>query len=301
MNSAMELKVEYASVSHAVRFDGDDGIDEQRRALEALLCRCESTKGLREAVKQEKRHIEAMEQEYSMSAPETYASVSGGQGRGDRFRHGNFCGQAYMTVNDFAAYYSQGRQGTPNASGALRATETVTAKDCTDSGVILCRTPSEKKRKLENKENMPLVARVEKMAREWFEPDDRVVVHHEKKKGFPFSMVACFVIIAVSLMMLVSGTVMVAGAKSDVSELKHEVAQLSDQAQLLQDRMESEINYLEVYRIATEEYGMVDADFVRGTYLGRDAQNYIEVYEKPDDTQTAFATLLAAIGIHIGD
>ena len=300
MNSAMELKVEYATVSHAVRFDGDDGIEDQRRALRALLSRC-GNKGLQEAVKQEKRHIDAMEQEYSMSAPETYASVSGGQGRGDRFRHGNFRGQAYMTVDDFAAYYSQCRQGKPTARGELRATDTVTAKDCTDSGVILCRTPSEQKKTKENKKKLPLVARVDQMAREWFEPDDRVLPRREKGKAFPLSMVACFVIIAVSLMMLVSGTVMVAGAKSDVSELKGEVAQLSNEAQLLQDRLESEIDYLEIYRIATEEYGMVDADFVRGTYLGRDAQNYIEVYEKPDDTQTAFATLLAAIGIHIGD
>ena len=301
MNSAMELKVEYASVSHAVRFDGDDGIDEQRRALEDLLCRCESTKGLREAVKQEKRHIDAMEQEYSMSAPEMYASISGGQGRGDRFRHGNFRGQAYMTVDDFATYYSQCRQGASNASDELRATETVTAKDCTDSGVILCRTPKQKTRKIRNTKSAALIARADQIAREWFERDDRVIPGQKAKKAFPLSMIACFVVIAVSLMMLVSGTVMVAGAKSDVSELKKEVAQLSSEANVLEDRLESEINYLEVYRIATEEYGMVDADFVRGTYLGRDAQNYIEVYEKPDDTQTAFATLLAAIGIHIGD
>ena len=302
MNRAMELKVEYASVSHAVRFDGDDGIEDQRRALKALLSRCENDKGLREAVKQDKRHIEAMEQEYSMSAPEIYARVSGGLGRGDRFRHGEFRGQAYMTVDDFATYYSQCRQSTSVASGQARATKTVTAKDCTDSGVILCRAPQKKTtRSFQHTKSAMLIARVEKTAREWFERDDRVLPSREKKKAFPFSMVACFVIIAVSLMMLVSGTVMVAGAKGEVSELKKEVAQLSDEAQVLEDRLESEIDYLEVYRIATEEYGMVDADFVKGSYLGRDAQNYIEVYDKPDDTQTAFATLLAAIGIHIGD
>ena len=309
MNSAIELKPEYATVSHAVRFDGDDGIEDQRRALRALLSRC-GNRGLQGAVKQEKRHIDAMERECSMSAPEIYsASVSGVQGRGDRFRHGEFHGQAYMTVNDFAAYYSQCRQSKPTARVERTVAKTVTAKDCMDSGVILCSPQGERKsdriQKIEKNKKKAgehaLVARAERMAREWFEPDDRVLRRREKGKAFPLSMVACFVIIAVSLMMLVSGTVMVAGATQEVSALRSEVAALSEEAVLLENRLESEINYLEVYRIATEEYGMVDADFVKGSYLGTDAENYIEVYEKEDDTTAGLATLLAAIGIHIGE
>ncbi len=307
MNRAIELKPEYATVSHAVRFDGDDGIEDQRRALQALLSRC-GNKGLQGAVKQEKRHIDAMEQEYSASAPRIYsARVSGVQGRGDRFRHGEYRGQAYMTVNDFAAYYSQCRQSKPTARGEQMATDTVTAKDCMDSGAILCSTPAHETAPVAAKNSkhkarvLPLVNRVEAVAREWFEPDERVLRRREKGKPFPLSLVASFLMIAVSLMMLISGSVMVAGAKGEVSELRGEVAQLSHEAELLENRLESEINYLEVYRIATEEYGMIDADFVKGSYLGKDAENYIEVYEKEEDTTATLATLLAAIGIHIGE
>jgi hypothetical protein len=100
---------------------------------------------------------------------------------------------------------------------------------------------------------------------------------------------------------MLSGTVMVAGAKKDVSELKREVAKLSNEAQLLENEFESQIDYLEIYRVATEEYGMVDADFVCGSYLGSETDSYIEVYEKEDDATAGLATLLAAIGIHIGD
>jgi hypothetical protein len=114
-------------------------------------------------------------------------------------------------------------------------------------------------------------------------------------------MVACFVIIAVSLMMMISGTVMVAGVKGEVGELKKDVKNLSNQAILLENKLESEIDYLEVYRLATEEYGMIDADFVKGSYLGTDTENYIEVYDQDEDATAGLATLLAAIGIHIGD
>ncbi len=303
MNSVMELKPEYATVSHAVRFDGDDGIEEQRRALQALLSRC-GNRGLQEAVKQEKRHIEAMERECSASAPGIYsASVSGVRGRGDQFRHGSFRDRAYMTVDDFAAYYSQCRQSTPTARGEQKAAKTVTAKDCMDSGAILCSTPNKKvSKKYQIKEKKTsIVTRVEQVAREWFAPDDRMLSRKMHRKPLPISMIACFVMVAVSLMLLVSGSVMVAGAKQDVSELKSEVASLSDEAMLLENKMESQIDYLEVYRIATEEYGMVDADFVKGSQLGANGESYIEVYDKEDDTPSGLATLLAAIGIHIGE
>lgn len=307
MNSAIELKPEFATVSHAVRFDGDDGIEDQRRALRALISRC-GNKGLQGAVKNEKRHIEAMEQEYSASAPGIYsASVSGVQGRGDRFRHGAYRGQAYMTIHDFAAYYSQCRQSEPTARGEQDATVTVTAKDCMDSGAILCRTLESQSATPADSQNkkmarvLPLVNRIEGVAREWLEPDERIVRRKDKRGAFPLSMVASFVMIAVSLMLLISGSVMVAGAKSEVSQLRGEVAQLTSEAAMLENQLESEINYLEVYRIATKEYGMVDADFVRGAYLGTDRENYTEVYEKEEDTAAGLATLLAAIGIHIGE
>jgi cell division protein FtsB len=210
-----------------------------------------------------------------------------------------------MTVDDFATYYSQCRKSKPTARGEQTAAEAVTAKDCTDSGVILCSTPVKNQNKQDINENpsekTSLVARVERVAKEWFAPDDRMLRRRTAGKAFPVSLVACFVIIAVSMMLLVSGTVMVAGAKKDVSELKREVAKLSNEAQLLENEFESQIDYLEIYRVATEEYGMVDADFVCGSYLGSETDSYIEVYEKEDDATAGLATLLAAIGIHIGD
>ena len=305
--SAIECKTEYATVSYAVRFDGDVGMEEQRRAVQAIISRC-GNRGLHGEVIQNKRHIDAMEQECSASAPEIYsASVSGVQGRGDRFRHGSFCGKAYMTVNDFAAYYSQHRQSEPTARGERVTESAVTAKDCTGSGVILCSAPenkSESAKRAHALKHNALAARAERvasLAREWFEPDDRVRRSRVTAKAFPMSMVACFVIIAVSLMLMISGTVMVAGVKSEVGELKNDVKELSNQAVLLENKLESEIDYLEVYRLATEEYGMIDADFVKGSYLGTNTENYIEVYDQDEDATAGLATLLAAIGIHIGE
>ena len=207
-----------------------------------------------------------------------------------------------MTVDDFAAYYSQCRQSTPTARGAQGSAKAVTAKDCMGSGAILCSTPEKKiSKKYQIKEKKTsIVASAEKMTREWFAPDDRMLSRKMQRTPLPVSMIACFVMVAVSLMLLVSGSVMVAGAKQEVSELKSEVAALGDEVMLLENKMESQLDYLEIYRIATEEYGMVDADFVKGSQLGKGGESYIEIYDKDESTLDGLATLLAAIGIHIG-
>lgn len=302
--SVLECKTEYATVSHAVRFDGDDGIEEQRHALQALLSRCHE-QGLHKSAKEEKRHSSAVEQECRASETDS-ASVSEVQGRGDRFRHGEFCGKAYMTVDDFAVYYAQRRPSTPIASGVPNAKGAVQAKERKDSDAPvrdMSKSPKSKRTRhaLSVRKTDSALALLESMAREWLEPNDRVRRDSRRAKPFPLSLVAGFVVIAISLMLLISGSVMVAGVKSDVGELKREVNALSSETALMENQWESELDYLEIYRLATEEYGMIDAQFVQSEYLGAGAENYVEVCETEEKTTTGWATLLAAIGIHLGD
>ena len=113
-------------------------------------------------------------------------------------------------------------------------------------------------------------------------------------------MIATFVVIAVSLMLIVSSSVMVANAKREVSNLGNEVAELEKQAALMTDRLESEINYLDIYKIATEKYGMVPSSMVNSMYLDKTEGNTVESFEEEDDGKVGLSTLLSAIGIHLG-
>ena len=94
MDRAIELTTEYSIVSGAVRYDGDDGIEEQKRALRSLFSHC--SKG---AMSNTSR-ASVMEQECStVSADEAEMAA---QGRGARIRHGSFDGRSYMNVDDFS-------------------------------------------------------------------------------------------------------------------------------------------------------------------------------------------------------
>jgi hypothetical protein len=115
----------------------------------------------------------------------------------------------------------------------------------------------------------------------------------------PVSVIATLVVIAVSLMLIVSSSVMVADAKRDVSNLGDEVAALEKEAELMTDRLESEINYLEIYKIATEQYGMIPSSMVNSLYLDKTEGNTVETFEEEDEGKVGLSTLLSAIGIHI--
>lgn len=279
MNRAIELKSETTAVSYAIRFDGDDGIDEQKRALHALVSRCEK-RGANRAKAMSATRTDAIERECGEGTSENECNVNG---RGDRFRHGNFQGKSYMNVDDFTDYFAQHRASSGSDGHKI-------AVSCgTDSGAA--NNGAQKKRA------GAMVTFARKLAEEWLMPDGHTTHRVGEKKHLPLSTIAVFFVIALSLMLMVSGTVMVAGAKREVSDLRYEVESLADEAALLEDRLESEIDYFEVYRVATEELGMVDAGFVGAAYLNESAENKIEAYTNEEDPSTGLATLLAAIGV----
>jgi hypothetical protein len=93
---------------------------------------------------------------------------------------------------------------------------------------------------------------------------------------------------------------MVAGAKREVSALGDEVDVLAKEAELATDRFEASINYLDIYQIATERYGMIPASFANSMYVDQNKQNTIENFENDGEATVGLSTLLSAIGIYIG-
>jgi hypothetical protein len=101
-------------------------------------------------------------------------------------------------------------------------------------------------------------------------------------------------------MLIVSSTVMVSTAKRDAAEAQDSAARLQKEAQLAEDKLESSIDYLEIYRTATEELGMIPATQVQSVYVNTAENNTIEIVDEQEDAP-ALTTLLSAIGIGIGE
>lgn len=285
-----------------VRVSAEGVSDREDAVLHALTRRC-SGRGFGRAAELHKQGMESMEEEARALSPNHYRWDELCQaGRGDQFRHGTYMGKRVMDVDDFAAYFETCRARRPlREEGQLVATSEHTA-------VAPARTREESlyskqaKTALVAKERESREHTADKIiafAKEWLQPDDPALRRRGQRRTVPVSVIATLVVIAVSLMLIVSSSVMVADAKRDVSNLGDEVAALEKEAELMTDRLESEINYLEIYKIATEQYGMIPSSMVNSLYLDKTEGNTVETFEEEDEGKVGLSTLLSAIGIHI--
>ena len=273
-------------------------------ALDALTRRC-SGRGFYRAAEQHKQEMESMEEEARTLSPNHYRwDEFCADGRGDQFRHGNYLGRQVMDVDDFAAYFETCRTRRPlgeerqSVSSRGAQVAAVPARTREESSYSKQAKTALVERKRENREQT--ANRVIAFAKDWLQPDDPALRCRGQKRTLPVSVIATLIVIAVSLMLIVSSSVMVANAKRDVSDLSDEVDELAREAELLTDRLEAEINYLEIYRIATEKYGMIPAGFVNSIYVDKTQGNTVESFDTEEEDKVGLSTLLSAIGIHIG-
>ncbi len=284
------------------RASAPDTRDEE--SLNALAHRL-AGRGFGRAVEHTTKDMVSMEEEARTLSPAHYRwDEMCTDGRGANFRHGTYQGRQVMDVDDFAAYFETCRTRRPLAeTEKSMTTETAAA-------VVPARTReqssySNQAKQAQLKERRAargeMADRLVAVAKDWLRPDDPATRRRGSRRALPISMLSVLVVITVSLMLIVSSTVMVATAKRDVSNLGDEVAALEKESELLTDRLESEIDYLEIYRIATEQYGMIPAEFVNSFYVDRLPENTIERLEEEKEANMGLATLLSAIGIRLGE
>lgn len=293
-NRVSEVRVSYSESVSA----------RENAALTALTRRC-SGRGFYRAAEQHKQEMESMEEEARTISPNHYRwDEICADGRGDQFRHGNYLGRQVMDVDDFAAYFetcrtrrplNEERQSISSRDAHVAAVPARTREESSYSKQAKTALVESKRERREETTN-----RVIAFAKDWLQPDDPAQRRRGQKRTIPVSVIATLIVIAVSLMLIVSSSVMVASAKREVSDLSDEVDELEREAELLTDRMESEINYLEIYRIATEQYGMIPSGFVNSIYVDKTQGNTVESFEDEDEGKMGLSTLLSAIGIYIG-
>jgi hypothetical protein len=286
-----------------VRVSAEASSAREDAVLEALTRRC-SGRGFGRAAELYKQEMESMEEEARTLSPNHYRwDELCNAGRGDQFRHGTYMGKRVMDVDDFAAYFETCRARRPlKEEGQLIASGEQTA-------VAPARTREESAYSKQAKTALVQKTRENReattdtiiaFAKSWLQPDAPALRRQGQKRTVPVSVIATLVVIAVSLMLIVSSSVMVAGAKREVSNLGDEVAALEKEAELVTDRLESQINYLEIYKIATEQYGMIPSSMANSMYVDKTEGNTVESFEEEDEGKMGLSTLLSAIGIHIG-
>ncbi len=298
MNTAAEItRNEWATQVSDVRISYSDAVSEDE-TLAALTHRYRG-RGFLRAAKEHAQEMDAMKEEAKACAPEHYRwEELCANGRGDRFRNATYLGRQVMDVDGFAAYFSEcraSRRAVSNESVAPAAESVAPARTRDESRIA--RATGRSLVAYDVKQRESRADRVIAIAKEWLCPDDPTLRRVGKKQRMPVSVISMLVVAAVSLMLIVSSTVMVSTAKRDAAKAQDTAADLQKQAELATDKLESSIDYLAIYRTATEELGMIPASYVDSVYVNTAESNTIEVVDQEEDEAPALSTLLSAIGI----
>ena len=112
---------------------------------------------------------------------------------------------------------------------------------------------------------------------------------------FPAAAMAYVLAFSFSLGLIVSGSVMIGNASSEIGELNTEIAVLEARESELQSELDLKYD-IESIKTDAEALGMISGEFAGGKTLKADNDEEIEIYEEQED-ENFFTILLNAMGI----
>ncbi len=119
---------------------------------------------------------------------------------------------------------------------------------------------------------------------------------NDREKKFPLSAFAAIVAVCICMVMIVASALMVTGAEAKISKLKNEVTTLNAEIQDLEEDLRSGSDLMEIRRIAVEEYGMVEAEYLKMDYITLDGEDGVEAFEKEERRGIGLSAILSAMG-----
>lgn len=132
---------------------------------------------------------------------------------------------------------------------------------------------------------------------DWFCAPKAEPKHEKRTRRFPLSAFAAMIAVAVSLMLIVASSVLVTRAESRISALTVEATSLGDEVEELRSDSEVGLDLLQLRQIATEEFGMVDEDYLEMHFLNTENEETVTAYEQERDGSIGLSALLSAMGI----
>jgi cell division protein FtsL len=193
---------------------------------------------------------------------------------------------------------------TPAAHREMPTSHEYTAQVHTPTPRVNEYTPAEQVTEYEQRTTVRKESKVESIisaVKDWVECDLKVLRLRRRAKSFPVLAFASVVMIAISLFLIVSGSVMLMESDSEIAELKSDISQIENQADLLNSRLEEKNNLTDIAK-AAESLGMIRSEYVSVRFVSDNkycSEGSVKLYntdEKEEDT-AVFGTLLSALGI----
>ena len=231
-------------------------------------------------------------------APEAYVLFDADSKIADCYRSGVYCGSKYMTSDDFVRYFKNRRafykpfvkEELINASEGNFAVPP--RRSAAMSGQILSES--------NGKEGHLAQARsaLKNLAVEWFPVEKKEGRTEGKKFRLPASALSAIAVFAISLGLIVSGSVMMGNASGELGKTQATIQKLEAEQMELEGQLDLKYNAEEIAEEA-KSLGMIARKYAENEYLTLNGEEQIIAPEEKNPENVGLSTLLAAFGIKL--
>ena len=197
---------------------------------------------------------------------------------------------------------TRARTATPNISNVIKLDKSVNNAPRFDNDVKIYRQKP-KASSFETRTfktvNSGNIERIKSIANEWMPPEEIVKAKPAKKDRRLGRIFLGMAGVAVSLMLIVTGSVMLSDATRDVKQLQSELLALQSEETVLRMEldMKNDVNVLRERAIS--ELGMISKEYVEANYLDMSGVDSIKTYDVTSDNEgIGLSTILSAFGIN---
>lgn len=219
----------------------------------------------------------------------------------DTYRSGEYNGSKYMTSEDFVRYFRSRRAFyMPSAQKAqeAKAEEAANASVPQRKNGASPASPAESGSKEGHIERLLSVAK--SLFVKWF-PIERSEGRSEGARSkFPVPVLAGIAVFAISMSLIVSGSVMVGDATAIVGKLDSEIATLEAEKSDLEGKLDLKYTVEEIEKDA-KALGMVKREYADSAYVTIKDDDEINIYDDGKEENISLASLLSAFGIELGN
>ncbi len=227
-------------------------------------------------------HINA---DKTRNVSENYYAIDSRAGAVSSYRSGEHKGNKYMTSEDFVRYF--------------RNRHSFVLPTLNRASDVAQKSASAREGRSDSKEGhiRRAVSALNELRKKWLPIEQKEGRTIGTSFKFPAAAVACIAVFAISLGLIVSGSVMIGNASGQIGSLNTKISVLEAKESELQSQLDLKYDIEEVKKDA-EAMGMISSEFAGGEYLKVGEDEEIEVYDQSGE-KTGFSALLSAIGIDV--
>ncbi len=237
------------------------------------------------------------------ASPESYILFDSRSKIADSYRSGEYNGSKYMTSDDFVRYFKSRRAF---YMPRVIKSEEAKAQESENSAVPVRKNGASSKGLSRSESGSKeghiqgLLSFAKDLAIKWFPIERREERGIGRSFRLPTSAVAGIAVFALSMTLIVSGSVMVGDATAEIGRIDSEISSLKEEKADLECELALKYNISEI-ESDVKELGMVKRQYADNEYITLDNDEKVVVYDDGEEKDVELAALLSAFGIEPRD